>query len=258
MGYIFVDKERLECAKQLVQSDVRVRYELKELAEKYMNTDLLSVTFHKSPAVSGNPHDYFSEGTYWWPDEKNPGGPYIRRDGEVNPNVFVHHLNDIKTLCDAVCILCQAGLFLDDKKYYKKAVDFIRVWFLDEQTKMNPHLEYSQAIRGICDGRGIGIIDTTCFVKLIYGADILDKTGFFEQEIAELDDEEKKESDRYQQKHPLYKTYKSISGWLTLGIYLAVSFATGAWYITWLIFPISACIDGVIKAILDLQEVHKP
>lgn len=72
------------------------------------------------------------------------------------------------------------------------------------------------------------------------------------------DDEEKKESDRYQQKHPLYKTYKSISGWLTLGIYLVVSFATGAWYITWLIFPISACIDSVIKAILDLQEVHKP
>jgi hypothetical protein len=71
-------------------------------------------------------------------------------------------------------------------------------------------------------------------------------------------DEEKKESDRYQQKHPLYKTYKSISGWLTLGIYLVVSFATGAWYITWLIFPISACIDSVIKAILDLQEVHKP
>ena len=93
-------------------------------------------------------------------------------------------------------------------------------------------------------------------IGVVLGAN--DSVSFFADYGGEENSEEKKESDRYQQKHPLYKTYKSISGWLTLGIYLVASFATGAWYITWLIFPISACIDGVIKAILDLQEVHKP
>ena len=67
-------------------------------------------------------------------------------------------------------------------------------------------------------------------------------------------DEEEKENEAFQQKHPMYKAYKKISGALTLGIYLVVSFATQAWHITWLIFPISACIDGIVKAIIALKE----
>ena len=39
----------------------------------------------------GGPHDYFSEGDYWWPDPKNPNGPYIRRDGFSNPANFNDH-----------------------------------------------------------------------------------------------------------------------------------------------------------------------
>lgn len=184
--YIFTSEERIEAAKKLIESDIKTRLAFKYLAESFMNTEPPSVTYHKSPAVSGNPHDYFSEGTYWWPDENNPGGPYIRRDGEVNPDNFGYHLNDLGTLSDAVCVLCQAGLLLGDKKYYDKAVSFIRTWFLDAETMMNPHLEYSQAIRGICDGRAIGIIDTVRFIKLIYGADILDKTGLYPGEISGL------------------------------------------------------------------------
>ena len=35
---------------------------------------------------SGDKHDYMSVGPYWWPDPSKPDGlPYIRRDGEVNP-----------------------------------------------------------------------------------------------------------------------------------------------------------------------------
>ena len=42
----------------------------------------------------------------------------------------------------------------------QKAVELLNVFFLDEYTRMNPHLLYAQAIPGRTKGRGIGIIDT--------------------------------------------------------------------------------------------------
>jgi hypothetical protein len=41
--------------------------------------------------VPGGKHDFYSEGDYWWPDEKNPNGPYIQKDGLTNPENFVAH-----------------------------------------------------------------------------------------------------------------------------------------------------------------------
>lgn len=46
----------------------------------------------------------------------------------------------------------------------------------------------------------------------------------------------------------------SLIGVLGLCIYLLVSFFTGAWYITWIIFPIMGAIKGLAKAIMDLKE----
>ena len=45
-----------------------------------------SVTSKTRTPPSGDKHDYISMGPYWWPDPSRPGGePYVRRDGEVNP-----------------------------------------------------------------------------------------------------------------------------------------------------------------------------
>lgn len=55
----------------------------------------------------------------------------------------------------------------------------------------------------------------------------------------------------------LNKSIDSLVGILTLILYLAVSFFTGAWYITWLIFPLSGAVRGLIKAILDLKEATR-
>lgn len=55
----------------------------------------------------------------------------------------------------------------------------------------------------------------------------------------------------------LYKAIKSIIGIVCVCIYLAISFATGAWWITWLVFPIMASIQGLVKAIIDLKEASK-
>ena len=50
---------------------------------------------------------------------------------------------------------------------------------------------------------------------------------------------------------------KSVNGliWaIGLAVYFIVSFATFAWHITWLIFPITAAVQGLVRAILDLKE----
>lgn len=39
-----------------------------------------------------------------------------------------------------------------------------------------------------------------------------------------------------------------------LALYFLVSFATFAWHITWLIFPITGAVQGLVRAILDLKE----
>ena len=55
-------------------------------------------------------------------------------------------------------------------------------------------------------------------------------------------------------KQELHKSISSLVGIVTLIVYLGVSFWSGAWYITWLIFPLSGAVKGLIKAILDLKE----
>jgi len=55
----------------------------------------------------------------------------------------------------------------------------------------------------------------------------------------------------------LRKSIKAIVGILGVAVYFIISFATGAWYITWLIFPLIGAVQGLVRAILDLWEAVK-
>lgn len=70
-------------------------------------------------------------------------------------------------LTDAVETLLEAWFATDDKKYSVRITHLIRVFFLDEATRMSPSLTYGQSIPGICNGRGIGIIETVKLINLI-------------------------------------------------------------------------------------------
>src|ERR1700742_2598623 len=60
-------------------------------ADKYLSEQPVTITASSSPRSAGGPHDFFSEGDYWWPDPANPNGPYIQKDGMTNPDNFVEH-----------------------------------------------------------------------------------------------------------------------------------------------------------------------
>ena len=176
-GVIFLDSAVLHSVKQKAADKdpavAGILARLRERADDAMKDGPWSVTFTKSPAQSGDPHDFFSEGPYWWPDPKHPGGPYIRRDGEVNPDRFTAHDDALGEMSESVLTLGLASALFGEKKYAERAVHAIRVWFIDDSTRMNPHLEYGQAIQGICTGRGIGIIDSRPLVWALEGMSYL-------------------------------------------------------------------------------------
>ena len=68
------------------------------------------------------------------------------------------------------------------------------------------------------------------------------------------DEDEAEEKHKDEIKHPLKERIGNII-WVTgLIAYFGISFSTGAWYITWLLFPIMACVRGLSDAIIDLKE----
>ena len=60
-------------------------------ANSYLSEEPRTVTFSYCERSAGGRHDYYSEGDYWWPDPENPDGPFIRRDGETYPELFLDH-----------------------------------------------------------------------------------------------------------------------------------------------------------------------
>ena len=135
-------------------------------ARQYLKEAPSTITATHSPRSAGGKHDYFSEGDYWWPDPKNPGGPYIQRDGMSNPDNFVAHRRALMRLSVQMPALAAAWRIAKDRKYAVHAARHLRAWFLDPETRMNPNLQYAQAIHGIATGRGTGIIDTLHLVEV--------------------------------------------------------------------------------------------
>ena len=142
-------------------------------ANQYLKEEPITITASTSPRSAGGIHDFFSEGDYWWPDQANPDGPYIQRDGMTNPNNFVDHRRYLMRLSVQVPALAAAWRLTKDERYAKHAVKHLRAWFIDEKTRMNPSLQFAQAIHGRFTGRGIGVIDTIHLVEVSRAVEIL-------------------------------------------------------------------------------------
>jgi hypothetical protein len=135
-------------------------------AKNYLNEPAITIASASSLRSAGGEHDYFSEGDYWWPDPKDPNGPYIQRDGMSNPDNFTAHRHALIRLGVQVPALTSAWILTRDSHYSSHAVEHLRAWFLNPETLMNPNLQYAQAIHGRTTGRGTGIIDTIHLVEV--------------------------------------------------------------------------------------------
>ena len=155
-------------------SNIKMAFNLNEIersrvienADIYLNEIPVTVTASFCNRSIGSNNDFYSEGDYWWPDEKNPNGPYIRKDGLTNPANFTAHREALIRFSQISGALASAYVLTKNQKYADKLALHLKAWFVNEETKMNPNLLYAQAIKGVATGRGIGIIDTVHLVEV--------------------------------------------------------------------------------------------
>lgn len=148
--------------------------ELQKWSDELLKKGPWSIADFPSHSISIDQNDYYSESPYWWPDPDNPTGPYIRRDGERNPNRFMEHKAALQKMTQASTTLILSGYLFGNQKYIDHALKILNKWFIDPGTRMNPNMDYAQAIPNKSTGRGVGIIDVHNFVKLIEAFYILD------------------------------------------------------------------------------------
>jgi len=154
--------------------------DLKKKADALLSMKPISVMDKGFTPASGSKHDYMSQAPYFWYDSSKPKGlPYMRKDGQRNPEI--NKITDHQLLDDlenATQTLSLAYYLIGEEKYAAKASSLLKYWFFDEATKMNPNLDYAQAIPGVNNGRGIGIIES----RFLTG--IADATGLLAGSIA--------------------------------------------------------------------------
>lgn len=96
----------------------------------------------------------------------------------------------------------------------------------------------------------IGLVAAATYVMVSYGKSDRDET---DKGTSGYPNPNEKQSPQAN----LKKSAGSFVWAIGLAVYFLLSFMTGAWFITWVIFPIIGCTDGLVKAIIDLKEANR-
>ncbi|KNC75273.1 hypothetical protein SARC_12199, partial [Sphaeroforma arctica JP610] len=143
-----------------------------DMADIALTLKPFSVTDKLETPPSGDKHDYYTPAPYYWPNLDNPKGPYIVRDGERIPGTGLYDeqcekfdRSRLSSFFGNTTTLALAWYFTDDERYAEHAASNIRAWFVDKETRMNPHMKFAQLRTGhkkdiINGGFQSGIIET--------------------------------------------------------------------------------------------------
>lgn len=167
-SFVNYDEESLSNSKEALNNktahaESMLAYnELLTLADSLLELQNPTVMDKKLSPPTGDKHDYLSISRYWWPDEsKSDGLPWIRKDGQTNPSTQNSDVDKqrIELTTRSIETLALAYYFSGEDQYAEKGVSLIRTWFLNEDTLMNPNLEFAQSVPGNNKGRRSGILD---------------------------------------------------------------------------------------------------
>ncbi|MFZ4455959.1 MAG: alginate lyase family protein [Bacteroidales bacterium] len=153
-------------------------------ANRQLSIVISSVMDKELTPPSGDKHDYWSMGRYWWPDpQKKDGLPYIRRDGLVNKEIDKLDRAPMSMMSKSVTVLSLAYYLTGNEDYAAKAVQNLRIWFVNSDTRMNPNMNFGQTILGRNEGRGRGegLIDSYAFVEMLDGLELLKESSRFKK-----------------------------------------------------------------------------
>jgi hypothetical protein len=137
---------------------------------------------------SGDKHDYFSLRPYWWPNPRTKTGlPYVRRDGQVNPEANSDKFDRVScfAMCNHARILARAYEATGRKEFAERSALLVRTWFIDPRTRMNPNLNYAQWRPGEKMGSSYGIIRGTTILRVMQSVEMLEGSGAWTKPDAE-------------------------------------------------------------------------
>lgn len=162
------DTCRMRIAKESQETIyMNARQALLREADKLLNESPATVIDQERVAPSKNKHDYFSMARYWWRNPDTPDGlPYIRRDGEVNPETKNLGRTQLSRFEKQITILTLAYYYSGKEAYAEQAWTVLRTWFINKKTYMSPHMQYSQVRMGHNNNQGSnsGLLDGYSFL----------------------------------------------------------------------------------------------
>jgi hypothetical protein len=152
---------------------------LRQLADAELEVPPSSVTEKASLLPGHAANDYVSHAIYYWPDAaKKNGKPYVRRDGEVNPEALDDSRFDSKRLerlANSLFVLSLAYYLPDEPAYGRHAAALLRTWFIDEDTRQTPHFEFAQIVTGSKSERPAGLIEARRYIYALDAAMLIDQ-----------------------------------------------------------------------------------
>jgi len=178
--FVYLNEGRLKKVKDLVQKDdfffTKAYHELIAIANEELNKKTNPVTNKTQTPPSGDLHDYMSIAPYRWPNPDTADGfPWIVRDGVINPMTRGDNTDKVRLseMFYALDNLSMAYYFSDNIKYAHKAKFILKIWFIDDATKVNPNINYGQGIPGEVEGRRAGMIEWRSISTVINTIQIL-------------------------------------------------------------------------------------
>lgn len=178
-GIVLVPENLATARERLERGDPTLRPALTALvaeADRLLGKVPPSVIDKAVLSPGGDRHDYFSVAPCWWPDPVQPKGrPYQWRDGRPNPGNRAGRIDPASfgRMTDSVETLALAYHFTNRERYAKKAAQFLRVWFLDPASRMNPHLRHADTVPGRPARLGNGIFEFRQLASLLDAVDLL-------------------------------------------------------------------------------------
>lgn len=144
-------------------------------ADNCLKQEPVAVT-QKTKCISGDLHNYESLSIYWWPDPQNPGGPYICKDGQYNPEYKEYDYQRLLVLTENLRDVGKAFFLTGSVHYYDYFCRQLDIWFINKDTRMYPDFEYSQFIPGFNGNHGNpgGMTDAYNFITIMESIRLVD------------------------------------------------------------------------------------
>ncbi|MBP2833218.1 alginate lyase family protein [Aquimarina sp. U1-2] len=182
--FIFQSKERLDFVKNRIKANDSYYKHAYNWLIRGANSDLTKsanpVTNKGFTPPSGDKHDYYSIAPYFWPDRSKPNGlPWKSDDGNINPDTRNNNtdFSRLKDLFIRVDRLSLAYYFSDDRKYANKCIEFLKIWFVNRSTRVNPNVNFGQSVPGRSDGEKWGLIEWPGINKVVTAIQMFEKDG---------------------------------------------------------------------------------